>query len=227
MRSETLRQEYLGRTQVSAAGTAEGKGGADAAEGEGERPIRAALWRGLLRALPLALALQFFLVTSTSTRILRTFNCIEFPTRDAVLPGGQEPYRAYLADDLSLDCSTPEYATAQRWAYVLLFVWPIGEMRRDEMRLRCAEMHRDPRRLAETRSPLLSSQHRPNVVLTLSSTLAPSPALPPFPCPSSPRSDTPPPPPDPARRAATVPRLAARLAAEHRHAPPLPALARD
>lgn len=126
VRSETLRQEYLRRRQVSAAGTAEGKGGADAAEGEGERPIRAALWRGLLRALPLALALQFFLVTSTSTRILRTFNCIEFPTEDAVLPGEQEPYRAYLADDLSLDCSTPEYATAQRWAYVLLFVWPIG-----------------------------------------------------------------------------------------------------
>ncbi|EOD18495.1 hypothetical protein EMIHUDRAFT_196804, partial [Emiliania huxleyi CCMP1516] len=87
---------------------------------------RAALWRGFLRVLPLILILQFLLVTSTSTHILRTFNCIEFPTRDAVLPGMQEPYRAYLADDLSLDCSTPEYATAQRWAYVLLFVWPIG-----------------------------------------------------------------------------------------------------
>jgi len=77
--------------------------------------------RGLLRALPLTLFLTFVVVPSTSERILSSFNCVEFSTAD-------EPYelRAYLADDLTLDCASAEYAEVELWACVFLVIWPVG-----------------------------------------------------------------------------------------------------
>eukprot|EP00966_Prymnesium_polylepis_P026096 601619-Prymnesium_polylepis.1 len=80
---------------------------------------RTALYAGLQRSLPLTLMMTFLLVPSTATQIFKTFLCdsIEYDESET---------RRYLHDDLSLQCTSPEYATTRTAALVFALIWPVG-----------------------------------------------------------------------------------------------------
>ena len=76
----------------------------------------------MLQALPIALFLFYFVLTSTSYRILATFLCDEFVSHDLK---GESNF--YLHDDYALECGrSSAYQRAKAWAYVLIALWPIG-----------------------------------------------------------------------------------------------------
>ena len=90
------------------------------------RGKRAAVSGGVQRALPVTLITTFFLVTSTSTTIFKTFLCdpFEFSASD---PATHQPVtRRYLHDDLALDCDTSDYRKTWNTAVAMVFVWPLG-----------------------------------------------------------------------------------------------------
>jgi len=68
-------------TAASEPGGGEGSSSALTGPGKERWVSKGALRRGLLRALPAALILSFLLVPSTSTRILRSFDCVSFKVR--------------------------------------------------------------------------------------------------------------------------------------------------
>lgn len=79
--------------------------------------------RGLRMSLAVILPLNFLCLTTASSRIFRTWQCVAFRVDD-----GSSVDRAYVAESLQLLCdvSVPEYAHAVTISCALLVVWPIG-----------------------------------------------------------------------------------------------------
>eukprot|EP00966_Prymnesium_polylepis_P170484 3940953-Prymnesium_polylepis.1 len=76
---------------------------------------------GLYRVLLLFLITTFILVSSTSTRIFKTFHCDRFAFDDAA-----NRVRRYLNEDLGESCETDEYGKTQTLAIGFLLLWPVG-----------------------------------------------------------------------------------------------------
>lgn len=94
----------------------------DPAEGGGRLAfVRSVLSKGLFASLPFVLTLTFLVVTSASSRILKTFLCDPFAYDD-----GESESRSYLHDDYGLNCASGEYKRAENWALGLAFLWPFG-----------------------------------------------------------------------------------------------------
>ena len=84
--------------------------------------IRTCCIHAMLRALPIALYLLYFVLASTSYRILGTFQCDEFAFADE-----KQVFRRYLHDDYAYDCDrSGEYQRAKTWSYGLIVLYPIG-----------------------------------------------------------------------------------------------------
>ena len=75
--------------------------------------------RGLLRALPFALASAFAFVPSVSRAIFASFDCQAFQYDAAT-------YEYYLRSDYALRCDGPSYGKITVLAVVLVGVWPVG-----------------------------------------------------------------------------------------------------
>ncbi len=61
------------------------------------------------------LLLTFIVLPTTSVTILRTFHCEEFDTKDH-----------YLYADLSRECFTPDHQSMSAYAWIMVFVYPVG-----------------------------------------------------------------------------------------------------
>jgi len=81
---------------------------------------------GLIRALPVVLLITFYYVPVASARIFKTFACTTIEVESKVISGQSAIKRQFLADELSIDCSSSEYQQLLSWAYVLLAIWPVG-----------------------------------------------------------------------------------------------------
>ncbi len=83
-------------------------------------PIEAAK-AGMLRVLPLTLAILFALVPTIASRIFSTFSCAVFGYDDAL-----GTTRAFLAADYSIECFSDEYVSLRFLSGWLMLLWPIG-----------------------------------------------------------------------------------------------------
>jgi hypothetical protein len=72
-----------------------------------------------LRALPSVILISFCLVQSVSAGMFSAWDCIEFML-DPVTS------RAFLREDLSIECGTEGHAQVKNRAYVFLSIWPLG-----------------------------------------------------------------------------------------------------
>ena len=76
----------------------------------------------VLRSLPGVLLLLYACIPIASSRILRSFHCLDFGYDDAA-----GLHKWFMAADLSVDCDSPEYRDGIWPAAVwMLAVWPIG-----------------------------------------------------------------------------------------------------
>ena len=87
------------------------------------------IYKGVLRALPLALFISFCFVPSVSMSIFQSWLCVEyqFDGRDE----DSVTSHSFLRSDLSIRCSSdgvsdPEYDTITSIAFALIWVWPVG-----------------------------------------------------------------------------------------------------
>ena len=91
-------------------------------EGGDARPsCKEAAMAGVLRVLPLMLAVLFALVPTVASRIFSSFSCAVFGYDDAT-----GATRAFLAADYAIECYTDEHGSLRGLAGGLIVLWPIG-----------------------------------------------------------------------------------------------------
>ena len=83
--------------------------------------VRGGLKKVGLNALPLMLVLTFVMLPSCANRIFRTYLCDEFRIDD-----DSGLTRAFLHDDLRMECYTSEHDQAVLFTVGLLALWPVG-----------------------------------------------------------------------------------------------------
>ena len=76
---------------------------------------------GVLRVLPLTLAVLFALVPTVASRIFSSFSCAVFGYDDAT-----GATRAFLAADYAIECHTDEHGSLRGLAGGLIVLWPVG-----------------------------------------------------------------------------------------------------
>jgi hypothetical protein len=75
-----------------------------------------------LRALPSVILISFCLVQSVSAGVFSAWDCAEF-----VLDSATGETKAFLREDLSVECGTEQHGQIQSVAYIFFAIWPVGQ----------------------------------------------------------------------------------------------------
>jgi hypothetical protein len=86
-------------------------------------PFGEGLKAALLRALPAVIFMSFFLVQSVSTGTFSARDCVEF-----MFDSTTGTKKAFLRQDMSVECGTDQHAQLQHIALVFILVLPVGIM---------------------------------------------------------------------------------------------------